>query len=135
MDAIKLTKILKKIIVYKSNSFLYYSRYQKCKTEIWCADIIICPIKNVPYYDLFLLNNTCLNQVKWKRRKTIRRLLITLGLGNISIGQTFILDVNQNYSDGYVFGEKESDIICLIDKSNQNEFNMLRIINELNLFS
>lgn len=132
MDAIKLTEILKKFIIYESNGFLYYSRCQKCKTEMWSADIIICPIKYTSYFNLFLLNNYCLNQVKWKRGKTIRQLLVTLGLGNTNIFQTFVLDVNQNYYNGYEIGE---DLICLIDKSSQNESNILRILTELHMFS
>lgn len=129
MDAIKLTEILKKSLIYESDGFLYYSRYQNCKTEMWCADIIICPIiKYTSHFDLFLLNNYCLNQVKWRREKTIRQLLVTLGFGNNNIFQTFVLDVNQNYYDGYEFGE---DLICLIDKSSQNASNLLRLLTEL----
>lgn len=121
MNALELKDILAMNAAYDSSNI-------KIISSRGGTELVICPIENIPYTDVFVLTKN--HQSKWKEMKTIKQALITSGFTNLKIFRAFVF-TTQLEDDINGTGD---DVIYRVGKDNSNELFLLKILDDTNFW-
>ena len=106
---------------------LFYDRSTMRCHEQGGVKLVICPILETGYSDVFILNNN--HNVKWRGSKTIRHLLDTFKENGIKYYRAFVLSSN---AEDFEAGDELP--IWLFGKRNNNEMHILQILDITNIW-
>lgn len=121
MNASKLIDILAMNAAYDSSKISIISSQGG-------TELIICPIENTLFTDVFVLTKT--HQSKWKEMKTIKQALITSGINNLKIFRAFVFTTQL---DDDVNGTGD-DVVYRVGKNSSNELFLLKILDDTNFW-
>ena len=107
----------------------FYDRKTMRHYENGSLKLIICPILDTGYSDIFVLTND--HNAKWKEEKTIKQMLITNKENSNEFYRIFILStINTQFDD---INGKTMNLFS-ISKINQTEKHILEVLDATNLW-
>ena len=107
-----------------------YDRKTMRDHEQGLLKLVICPILDTGYSDIFVLTNN--QNSKWEKDSAIKQALITCKEANTRYYRAFVLfDANANQDD---YDAGKTLPIWIISKKNNNEKHILQILDSTNIW-